>query len=475
VSTFSGLNTAFTGLNAARQGLDVVGQNIANSGTTGYTRQRVSTAAAGSLTQIGPLVLSNAQVGQGVTVDGIARLGDVILDGRVRSSGATSGNLAVRSNALSSVEASLNEPSTTGISAQLNAFWSAWGDVSNRPGDEAPAGVLLQKATQLAGQIATGYSAVDSTWTDVRTKLDGMAAELNDAGTRVAALNGAIRDTLATGGSVNEMLDQRSALTSSIAALTGGTVRTLPDGTAEVLVGGNALVSGDVFRSVTVTGSNSLAGASGSPVTLEWTNRPGQSVAVESGEIAGSIAMLTAANGTGTGGAIAEAAAGYNAFATALATTVNAAHQAGATPSGATGLDFFAISATGPAALGLTVVPTGAAQVASGAPGAGGNNGSNAEAISQLGSAPNSPDSVWTAFVTKIGTTSKTALQQATLADSVTAAATAAQLANSSVDLDEENVNMLTFQKAYQGAARVMTAVDEMLDTLINHTGIVGR
>jgi flagellar hook-associated protein 1 FlgK len=475
VSTFSGLNTAFTGLNAARQGLDVVGQNIANSTTTGYTRQRVSTASAGSLTQIGPLVLSRAQVGQGVSVNGIARLGDVILDGRVRSSSATSGNLAVRSNALGAVETTLNEPSTTGISAQLQQFWSAWGDVSNRAGDEAPAGVLLQKASQLAGQIATGYSGVVSAWSDVRTKLDGMAAELNDAGTQVAALNGQIRETLATGGSVNEMLDKRSALTTSIAALTGGTVRTLPDGTAEVLVGGNALVSGDVFRSVTVTGSNSLAGASGSPVTLEWTNRPGQSVAVESGEIAGSISMLAAANGTGTGGAIAEAAAGYSSFATYLANTVNTAHQAGSTPSGATGLDFFALSSTGPAALGLSVVPTSAAQLASGAPGAGGSNGSNADAIAQLGSAANSPGSVWSAFVTKVGTTSKTALQQATLADSVTAAATAAQLANSSVDLDEENVNMLTFQKAYQGAARVMTAIDEMLDTLINRTGIVGR
>lgn len=63
MSTFSGLNTALTGLNAARHGLDVVGQNIANSSTTGYTRQRVSTAAAGSLTQIGPLTLSRAQVG----------------------------------------------------------------------------------------------------------------------------------------------------------------------------------------------------------------------------------------------------------------------------------------------------------------------------------------------------------------------------------------------------------------------------
>ena len=475
MSTFSGLNAAFTGLTAARQGLDVVGQNIANSSTRGYTRQRVSTTAAGSLTPIGPLVLFRAQVGQGVTVDGIARLGDVILDGRVRSSAATSGNLAVRSNALSTVEAALNEPGKNGISSQLQAFWSAWGDVSLRAGDETPAGVLLQKASQLAEQIAIGYSAVDSAWSDVRAKLDSMAAELNDAGTQVAALNGQIRETLATGGSVNEMLDQRSALTSSIAALTGGTVRTLPDGTAEVLVGGNALVSGDVFRSVTVTGSNSLAGASGSPVALEWTNRPGQSVAVESGEIAGSIAMLTAANGTGTGGAIAEAAAGYNRFATYLAASVNTVHRAGSTPSGATGLDFFALSASGPAALGLTVVPTSATQIASGAPGAGGGNGSNADAIWQLGSGADSPDSAWSAFVTKVGTASKTALQRATLADSVTAAATAAQLANSSVDLDEENVNMLTFQKAYQGAARVMTAVDEMLDTLINRTGIVGR
>ena len=43
------------------------------------------------------------------------------------------------------------------------------------------------------------------------------------------------------------------------------------------------------------------------------------------------------------------------------------------------------------------------------------------------------------------------------------------------VDLDEENVNLLSYQHAYQGAARVLTAVDEMLDTLINRVGRVGR
>ena len=44
-----------------------------------------------------------------------------------------------------------------------------------------------------------------------------------------------------------------------------------------------------------------------------------------------------------------------------------------------------------------------------------------------------------------------------------------------SVSLDEENVSLLTNQHAYQAAARVMTAVDEALDVLINRTGLVGR
>jgi flagellar hook-associated protein 1 FlgK len=71
--------------------------------------------------------------------------------------------------------------------------------------------------------------------------------------------------------------------------------------------------------------------------------------------------------------------------------------------------------------------------------------------------------------------TTKAELQGASLADITSTAAVKAQLSNASVDLDEENVSLLMFQHAYQGAARVMTAVDEMLDVLINKTGLVGR
>ena len=477
MSTFSGLNTAYTALVAARHGLNVVGQNIANVTTEGYTRQRVTASSIGSVAQVGPLS-ARVQVGQGVTVDGIARLGNVYLDARVRDSAATSGYWAVRANTMSSLEASLQEPGGNGLSAQLQEVWAAWQDMGNSPGQAAPAGVLLAESAVLTSRIASGYQAVDSEWSQLRSELDGMAIELNDAASRVADLNGHIRSTLAAGDSVNELLDQRNLLTTTIAALSGATVRNLEDGTAEVLIGGNAIVSGDTFRPVTVVGSLQLAGAAVNKVHLEWVHRPGATAALDGGEIAGALSILAPANG-GKGGAIAEAANEYNLFAAKLAADVNAVHRQGetadSTTGAASGLDFFAIDLALPAALGLSVVPSDVSGIATGKPGTGAYNGENAAAIAMIGTAIDSPDKTWSSFVTRTGVSARTEMQQAVLGELAATSASSNQLANASVDLDEENVNMLTFQVAYQGAARVMTAIDEMLDTLINRTGIVGR
>ena len=45
----------------------------------------------------------------------------------------------------------------------------------------------------------------------------------------------------------------------------------------------------------------------------------------------------------------------------------------------------------------------------------------------------------------------------------------------SGVNIDEEMTNMIRFQKGYAAAARVLTSMDEILDKLINSTGVVGR
>nr|WP_274707743.1 flagellar basal body rod C-terminal domain-containing protein [Arthrobacter sp. H16F315] len=106
---------------------------------------------------------------------------------------------------------------------------------------------------------------------------------------------------------------------------------------------------------------------------------------------------------------------------------------------------------------------------------AGTRNGSLADRISQLGTGPGSPDAAWQEIVTGIGVQSRGAQQQESIASVAETSARTGRDSSASVSLDEENISLLTNQHAYQAAARVMTAVDEALDVLINRTGLVGR
>lgn len=472
-STFGGLNTAYRGLTAARTGLDVVGQNIANVNTDGYTRQRVTQSSIEAAARVG-LYSTGVQPGQGVSVDGIARIGDRFADAQVRGAAGAAGYQGVRASVTAALESSLGEPGTTGLSTQLTKFWSAWQDVSNNPSAAAPAAVLLGQAQTVAGTLASGYKAVDDQWTSQRQQVDGLASQLNTAATQVADLNVRIRTAQQQGVSTNELVDARSVLTEKIATLAGGTVRDNADGTVDVVVGGNALVSGDSARQVRVTGDYTLATATAG-VSLEWTHRPGDAVSLDGGSIAGSLSVLAPARPGGAGGVLAEAAASYDALATQLATQVNAVHTTGTTADGTTGHAFFAFTAGVPAARGLTVVPTDAATIASGNGTGGALDGSVARAIGQIGISTGSPDRAWGAIVSTIGAVAQTESDRSTLTDLAATSAKDRQLSTAGVSLDEENVNLLTYQHAYQGAARVMTAIDEMLDTLINGMGRVGR
>ncbi|NKX51334.1 flagellar hook-associated protein FlgK, partial [Arthrobacter deserti] len=379
MSTFSGLNTAYTGLVAARQGLNVVGQNIANANTEGYTRQRISTSSTGALERTG-LLTGGARPGQGVSVDAIARLGDLNLDARVRAAAGAAGYSAVRAAAMAELETSLREPGENGLSAQLQEFWAAWQDLSNRTGDPAAGAVVLEEAGTLAGMIGRGYQDVAGQWARVRAGAGTMAAELNSAAVQVAGLNEKIRFALASGGSANELIDQRSQLTTAIAELSGATVRDKGNGQVDVLLGGNALVSGSTAQAVKVTGPDSMDG--GAAVQLEWAGRTGTPLVLDGGEIAGALSVLGGAGGEGP---LRAAGRDYNGVAEQLAKAVNDVHRTGYTAGGATGADFFGFRPGLPPAQALAVLPAGPEDIAAAAQDAGKLDGSVADAISQLG------------------------------------------------------------------------------------------
>ena len=129
---------------------------------------------------------------------------------------------------------------------------------------------------------------------------------------------------------------------------------------------------------------------------------------------------------------------------------------------------------SGSGAAGIHVAITDPSLIAaSGAPG-GNLDGSNALAISQLGAASGSSDALYATLVGDLGTASAVAQQQATTQDAVVANVEALKSSVSGVSLDEEAANMLTYQQAFNASSRLLTALDSMLDTLINHTGLAG-
>jgi len=411
-----------------------------------------------------------AQTGQGVSVDAIARLGSSVLDASVRSASAQAGYAGVRSSALQGIEGILQEPGDNGISSALQGFWSAWQGAARQPAEDGPKGLLLNAANTLTDKIASGYQALQGQWSSVRAQAADAVTAVNAAASQVAAYNATIRSTVAAGGSANELIDARAKLTDTISRLAGGTVREQPDGTVDVHIGGNALVMGTSVRGLQLSGSQS-ADTMGTTVQLLWTN-PAGVASSDGGEIAGALSVLAPAAG-GNGGAIAEAAESYNGFATKLAEIVNTAHRAGELPNGTTLQDFFTTGA-GPAALGIKA-PAGTASIALKLPNQGALDTTIADRISQLGTGAASPDKLWSGIVTGIGVQSRGAQQREALTSAAQASAVTGRASQASVSLDEENVNLLTNQHAYQAAARVMTAVDEALDVLINRTGLVGR
>ena len=472
MSTFSGVGTALSSLIAQRQALDVSAQNIANANTVGYTRQRLNLTSIASQS-VPSMFATTDGVGQGTRSAGTMRLGDVFLDAKVRVASGNAAFLAARAQAHAALETSVGEPAAPGLSGLLSDLWAGWADVANGSDRDAARAVLLERGNAVATGLHTLYADARTQWQQARTTTVALVDRVNTAATSVADLNEKILAIENSGGSAHELSDQRDLLVTELASLVGATSRVRENGQVDVLVGGNTLVTGDDASALAVSGATSFVQATaGEAVTVVWARLPDHPAGLDGGRVAGLLSVLAPA---GDGGLLTGAAARYDAIATEIATQVNALHTTGVTPTGAAGGDFFTFTAGQPAALGLTVALTQAGQVAAGAPGQGEYDGSVAARIAQLGTAATGPDARWRGVVADLGVQTASATSRSKVAATMLASAESQQLSNASVDIDEETVNMLAYQRAYEGAARVLTAIDEMLDTLINRTGIVGR
>ncbi|HXQ01163.1 MAG TPA: flagellar hook-associated protein FlgK [Solirubrobacteraceae bacterium] len=434
IPTLQGLQTALSGLIAEQAALDVTGNNIANSDTEGYSRQTavLQTNQPITIPAISSLTGEGAQLGTGVSVATITRVRNIYLDAQYRTQNSALSEASTQSEELTQAQAAFNEPSSSGLASQISAFWSAWSELANAPTsvpakqEVVAAGVALTNTFhELSAQLATISTQAGAQY----AALTGPTGEVQNDANQIAQLNGQIKLAEQAGQKPNEMLDRRDLLLDKLSSLAQVTVSEQPDGTDTVSFGDAAkpLVEG---------------------TTVNWP----QELTQAAGGKLGALLGLTA-----PGGALSSYQAALDNVASTLASSVDALH---------TSTPFF----SGSTAATLKVAVTAAQVQTSSTEAPGGNNVAQAIAALRGGAAEQS----YAALVEQIGAGVQAAKdEQANLQTTVTAIGNQRQSV-SGVSLDEEMTNLISFQRGYQASARTLTAMDSMLETLIEHTGTVG-
>jgi flagellar hook-associated protein 1 len=467
-STFFGLNTAMSGVMTQQQALNTVTHNLTNASTPGYSRQRVSMAA--QLAFPAPALntaVGAGQIGTGVVATAVNRLRDQFADLSYRSGQSDVGQFQARSDALSAIDTSIDEPGDTGITHLMSAFWASWQTLSTQPESAA-----TREAARQAGQsLAQGFHDLNAQLTSAQGQADQRIAvgvnRVNDIAGQITELNQQIAKVTAVGQQPNDLRDQRDSLIDELAGLSDITVTEQPgNGKVSIAIGSQLLVDS------TTDAVNQLAISATGAATVG-----GAATTITSGGLRGLVDVRDSVIG-GPDGYLAH----LDTLAASVASAVNARHAAGYGLDGSTGNDFFQGTTAATIGISSAVAASVDAIAASGSAGGLPGGSDNAVDLAQLqyvvqtvGSTTTTLDGFYQQMVTKVGLDTDQASRMAQVKQGVLDAAQTRRDSTSGVNLDEEMADMVRYQKSYNAAARMVTTLDEMLDTIISKMGLVGR
>jgi flagellar hook-associated protein 1 FlgK len=468
MSNFSGLNTGLSALIAHRQAVEVISHNIANVNTPGYTRRRVELQADGSA-PVAAVFARGTDTGSGVRSDGITRIWDAFLDAQHRNESGIAATLAGTTVVVDRLEGVFPEPSDNGISGQLNDLWASWQAIVNNPDSEPARSSVLEKGKLVIQALQLSDRQIHTQHDDAVTNVGLMVGEVNKLAEQVARYNTGIRAASVSGDAPNDLLDQRDELVLRLTELTGATVAPGEQGSIDVFVGGRALVHGSYSEKLSLA---EVVDPALTPLGFKRAEVQWAADAYPAGMSAGSITGYV----SGANDVLPRYLNQVNDVAAKLVTSVNALHRTGKDLDGATGHDFFAATGTTAATIALSAdVANQPRHLAAAAAGGGALDTSMAETIAKIGQSASGPDASYRSMIVSLGSEVQFFTQQSEAQQGVVQRLDEDRKSVSGVSLDEEMVNLVASQHAYSAAARVITTVDEMLDTLINRTGVVGR
>lgn len=479
---FAALEIGRRALSAQRVGLDVTSHNIANANTPGYSRQvaRLATTApypAPAFSRPG----TPGQLGTGVKVDQIVRMHDSFIQWQINTETQAQGYWEKREQILEELELLFLEPTDVGIRNAVDQFWRALEDLSRSPESEAARAVVRERALVLTETVRNTYAQFDPLLRNIDTQIRTAVARINALGEQIAALNAEIRKVLTSGDTPNDLYDQRDMLIQELSKLVDVNVVDRGGGLVAVSIGGVTLVEGLRSRAIEIQDE---PGTGRAQLVWEGTEKP---VRVSSGELQ---ALFQARDED-----VPELMEQMHEFVRTLIQRINEIHEEGyglrddpsLSPGGA-GRRFFKDYRDDPSYMTHAAelfsvadeILIDAGNIAASLNGEVGD-GSNALRMAQALKEPLfaggrvTPGEYLGAMVASIGVKTQMAASMREHQDVLLGHLERLRGSVSGVSIDEEMTNLIQFQHAYVAAARLITTVDEAIETIINRMGLVGR
>lgn len=228
----SSLNIATRALTANLSALQVVGNNIANVNTEGYSRQVVSfNSVAGQR-------YGSNYFGKGVELESVTRIYDQLLAREAQITQSVASSDALLYQRLKQVE-DLFPMGETGLGAALNDALNAWVDVASSPTDLTARTVALSRSEAFTQQLNSITQTLDELWTSARQQVDATVTNINELAKQIAALNVRIVEGQSSTAVPNELLDQRDQLLRQLNTHVQTTAVVSDNGSMTVFVGGS--------------------------------------------------------------------------------------------------------------------------------------------------------------------------------------------------------------------------------------------
>lgn len=292
-STFFGLTIAYSGLQASQAAINVTAHNISNINTPGYTREQASTQASDALRTYS----TYGTIGSGVVVTGIDQIRDTYYDEKYRNNMTNYGEYGAKNNYMTQIQDYLNEFTLEGYSKEYQNFFSAVNQLTITPEDQSAKNQLINNAKSLSDYFNTLSTNLKNVQEDANNEVKDAVNQINSLAQNIAALNKQINQIEANYGNANDLRDQRNALLDDLSEIANITVdeQDLGNNMSNMVVNinGQNLIDGNNYNPLQVVAREEKRNVSDVDgiYDIQW-EKTGQPFNIYSGSLSGQLKGL---------------------------------------------------------------------------------------------------------------------------------------------------------------------------------------